>query len=278
MHVCKVNNKVYVGITRQKLSQRFRNGKGYLNNEYFNNAIQKYGWDKGFEHIVLFKNKNKEEAEKLEILFINILLSNNRTYGYNIESGGNSTGKMAKKSKKKISKANLGRIVSDEVKLKIGKALKGKYVGINSHKYGKVVNNKKIICYDKIFNSIQECAIFYNEHHANISQWLRGMRTMPDKFKELNLSFYDIEENNKKEENIKEKIKNNKKSKKIICDNRIFKSITECSKYYNIKRSTMAMWLLGENRMPQKFIELELRYYNEEIDGDYEQYKLVKLN
>ena len=57
-----------------------------------------------------------------------------------------------------------------------------------------------------------------------------------------------------------------------------FKSITECSKYYNIKRSTMAMWLLGENRMPQKFIELELRYYNEEIDGDYEQYKLVKLN
>ena len=32
-------------------------GKGCLKgpNEYFNNAIQKYGWDKGFEHIVLFK-------------------------------------------------------------------------------------------------------------------------------------------------------------------------------------------------------------------------------
>ena len=43
-HTNNVNGKVYVGQTKQAIKERWRNGKGYKNNLYFYNSIQKYGW------------------------------------------------------------------------------------------------------------------------------------------------------------------------------------------------------------------------------------------
>ena len=45
MHVNKINNKKYIGITCQKLNKRWRNGKGYENSPHFYMSINKYGWD-----------------------------------------------------------------------------------------------------------------------------------------------------------------------------------------------------------------------------------------
>ena len=45
------NGKRYYGITKQKVEKRWQNGKRYSNNEHFTNAINKYGWNEGFEHI-----------------------------------------------------------------------------------------------------------------------------------------------------------------------------------------------------------------------------------
>ena len=36
------SNKVYIGITKQTLKARWKNGKGYKNNEHFTYAIKKY--------------------------------------------------------------------------------------------------------------------------------------------------------------------------------------------------------------------------------------------
>ena len=50
--------------------------------------------------------------------------------------------------------------------------------------------------------------------------------------------------------------------KEIICDNMVFDSISECSRYYNIKRRTMNYWLLKPQFMPQEFKNKGLKYNN----------------
>ena len=81
------SNKVYIGITKQTLKARWNNGHGYKNNEYFTNAIKKYGKD-NFKHEILFNNLTLDEAKKLEIKTIAFYDSTNRNKGYNITIGG----------------------------------------------------------------------------------------------------------------------------------------------------------------------------------------------
>ena len=48
------NNKLYIGITSRRPQTRWANGFGYRNNEYFFNAISKYGWD-NIKHEIYLK-------------------------------------------------------------------------------------------------------------------------------------------------------------------------------------------------------------------------------
>lgn len=84
------SNKYYVGITSQKLNDRWRNGKGYKSNDYFTKAINKYGWD-NIRHEVVASELTEEEAKNLEIELITKLQSNDRKHGYNITAGGDGT-------------------------------------------------------------------------------------------------------------------------------------------------------------------------------------------
>ena len=95
------SGKVYIGITRTSPEKRWRkNGCGYKKQKYFWRAIQKYGWD-NFEHEILHENLTKEEAEQIEINLIAYYKSDQRDYGYNVEHGGNSTGKISDETRKK---------------------------------------------------------------------------------------------------------------------------------------------------------------------------------
>ena len=89
MHKNKLNNKVYIGQTKQeKLNNRWKNGKGYKSCTYFYHAIQKYGWD-NFEHIILDQGDwTLEEANKKEQFYIQKYNSTNIEKGYNIKKGG----------------------------------------------------------------------------------------------------------------------------------------------------------------------------------------------
>ena len=106
------NNKIYIGITKQNPIKRWLNGKGYQKQEYFYNAILKYGWD-NIEHRILFTELSKEEAEQKEIELIKRYKSNQRQYGYNIENGGR-LNKMSEETIEKIRKANTGKHHSKE--------------------------------------------------------------------------------------------------------------------------------------------------------------------
>lgn len=128
------NGKRYVGITRQEVSRRWRDGKGYEGQVVYD-AILKYCWD-NIKHEILFEGLTKEQAEEKEKQLIKQYDTTSHANGYNIELGGDSTGKVSDESKHKNSEAHKGMMAgakhwhygqhwSDEVKKKISEAHKG---------------------------------------------------------------------------------------------------------------------------------------------------------
>lgn len=117
MHITP-NNKKYIGITCQKLNNRFQNGLGYRKCPYFMLAIKKYGWE-NIEHKILFENLSKENAEKKEIELISQYKTNNRAYGYNIANGGNCKETISEETKDKIRKSKIGKKPSLESRMKM---------------------------------------------------------------------------------------------------------------------------------------------------------------
>lgn len=133
-HTNNTNGKMYIGITCQNTPKyRWHNGKGYENNKYFTNAIQKYGWD-GFTHSVLASGLTQEEAERMEEELINKYDTTNREKGYNILPGGNVNKggwHHSEEAKRRIGEANRngagfsGHKHTQESKVKMSEALKG---------------------------------------------------------------------------------------------------------------------------------------------------------
>lgn len=162
------NGKRYYGITKQQKSKyRWKNGKGYKDNQHFTNAINKYGWD-NIEHIVLFDDLTESEAKELEQYFIQWYQTANPQYGYNQSLGGEGGNsgcertdewnkkiseahkgkKHSEETKQKLREKNLGKIISEETKKKMSKANLGK----NSPK------SRPIICITtkKLFYGVRE--------------------------------------------------------------------------------------------------------------------------
>lgn len=162
------NNKVYVGITMQKrLNDRWRNGKGYKNSNKVVNAIKKYGWE-NIKHMVLKTGLTQQEAEDLEIELIKEYKSNDIKYGYNIQNGGFSSGRL-----------------SDDIKHKISITKKGTLIGEHNPFYGKTHSKetKKYLSEirtgtklsketrDKIGKSGEKPVIQYNIFGEFIKNW-----------------------------------------------------------------------------------------------------------
>ena len=188
------NNKVYIGMTCQKPQKRWNNGKSYKENKYFNNAINKYGWN-NIKHEILATNLTKEQAEELEIYFINEKYkSNNMKYGYNIEYGGCHQGKTSEITKRKISIANKGKhnspktefkkgrinIFTKEIRHKISSSKKGKHSSVRTEfkKGHKPLNTRKVLCIETnvIYNSLKDAYKDTNILDCHISQVCSGKR------------------------------------------------------------------------------------------------------
>lgn len=186
-HINKINNKQYIGITKQNPpSNRWgNNGINYKESPHFWSAIQKYGWD-NFEHEILYTKLTKDEACSIEIELIKKYKTQDRKYGYNIFSGGNcpeipnevrakmsqsmmgnknGLGKPCSEEKKeKIRAAQIGKTLSKEHRKAISKAKKGKtHKPLNKESRKKIADKHiktPVYCKetDTIYESIQECA------------------------------------------------------------------------------------------------------------------------
>lgn len=81
------SGKVYIGITRQTIYKRWKNGKGYEGCTAFYRAIQKYGWDK-IRHEVVFTDLGHDAACEKEKELIEKHKSYLPEFGYNLTLGG----------------------------------------------------------------------------------------------------------------------------------------------------------------------------------------------
>lgn len=139
LHRNKINNKVYIGQTKQQPpSKRWGNhGENYQDSPRFWAAIQKYGWE-NFDSYILENELTLDEANKREKYWIQYYKSQNPIYGYNIQNGGyNHT--VSEETKQKISQTKInnyhpyrGNHLSEEHKQKISNSMKG----TNNHFYG----------------------------------------------------------------------------------------------------------------------------------------------
>lgn len=104
MHINKINNKKYIGITKQKPEDRWKNGTEYKLTSYFRNEIEKYGWS-NFEHIILYQGLTEQQACQMEIDLIKKYNTTDRRYGYNNSTGGevSFTFKHTEQAKRKMS-------------------------------------------------------------------------------------------------------------------------------------------------------------------------------
>ena len=188
MHRNQENNKIYFGLTKQQPPEyRFGNGGiNYMKScPHFWNSIEKYGWE-NFDHIILVTGLSRESAAQLETDLIKEYNTQNREYGYNVMSGGMapiipqevreriSKGLMGNKNglghpcseekKRKISEAQIGRKFSEECKMKMSLAKKGKHHAPPSMETRKKISDshkkKPVYCIEtnKVYPSVQECA------------------------------------------------------------------------------------------------------------------------
>ena len=169
------DGRIYVGITSQKPTSRWQGGNGYKGNSYFTRAINKYGWE-NFSHEILFENLSRDEAVKIEIELIAKYKSNQRKFGFNISSGGESKSgtTISQRQKDIISAASKGRIVSETTRKKLSIASKRTWSNpehvehmreINSGKNNKMFG-KKLSDEEKIKRKATNC-ILENSHETN---------------------------------------------------------------------------------------------------------------
>lgn len=162
-HTCLDNNKVYIGITSQQpASLRWGvNGRNYSLTTRFGCAIKSHGWDR-FSHELLFENLTKEEACKKEIELITFYESQDKNYGYNILAGGDAP-TIPDTIRQKMSKAMLGNKngahpCSEEAKLKISKAQIGKVVSAETRQRQSIAakKRKRVACSEETKKKIAD--------------------------------------------------------------------------------------------------------------------------
>jgi hypothetical protein len=174
MHINKTNGKRYVGITSQKIKNRWGQGSKY-HSQFFGRAIKKYGWD-GFEHNIISENLSKEDALEMEKILIKAYDLTNPQKGYNMTFGGEGGGMYNKhhseKSKEKIRTARKGIEFSEEHKKHISEAKQG----ANHHLAKKVYQYTKQGKFIREWDYMSQASKELNINKANIAETCNGNR------------------------------------------------------------------------------------------------------
>lgn len=247
MHINLINDKKYIGITKQEVEKRWRNGLGYIGCHRFYNAIQKYGWH-NFKHMVLFDRLTKSEAEEIEIELIKYHNTTDENFGYNIQNGGNAIGTHNSLTKIKISNSNKGKKHSEETKVKLSKIAKQRYKNIENHplfgkKHTKETKQKISLAHKgkKTWNSgLKNC--FSKETLDKISKSLTGKKLSEETKKKMSESRKGKLAGDKNPMYGK-KSALCKHSKKVFCKEtgEIFDNMTEASKKLNISLGLVSL-------------------------------------
>lgn len=130
---CNSENKIYIGqsnnIKKRYNSHIEKLRKNTHPNIYLQNAFNYYG-EKDFSCEILYElldnDFDREKLYELEIYYISLYNSNDRMFGYNIESGGVSFGRHPEETIKKMSECKKGKKHSQQTKDLLSKIRKDK--------------------------------------------------------------------------------------------------------------------------------------------------------
>lgn len=216
-HTNLTNGKVYIGITKQDLKRRWQNGKGYIDNDYFYKSIIKYGWN-NFKHEIIFDKLTKKQAQDKEIELIKLYKSNDRNFGYNMSKGGET--------------------YSENFKKRFGK---------ENHRSRRIrvldANTNEII---KVYDSQTRASIELNINRKGITKNCLGQSKTYKGY----IFEYDDCCFVKPLKCERGKHQNHKTSKvKCIDDNKIFNSINEAGKFYNIRPNNISSCLSEKSKV-----------------------------
>lgn len=117
----KNDGKIYIGQTIRNLSRRI--SIHLCQKTYFANALRKYGVET-FDFSVVDKAISRDDLNKKEIYWIGFFDSKFPN-GYNLTDGGDSGFVVSDEVRARLSKALKGRVVSEEARRKISKAFTG---------------------------------------------------------------------------------------------------------------------------------------------------------
>ena len=163
------NGKSYIGMTSLNPKRRWQSGWGYQNNSKMWNDIQESDWNTAWEHNILGKFENEQEALNVEEMFIWLFDSTND--GYNTSSYGSNYYKRSEETIKKMSEAHtgeknhmFGNHHSEETRNKMSEAQTGE----KSHWYGKHPSEETK---NRISESMSgEKNPMYGKHHSEESK------------------------------------------------------------------------------------------------------------
>ena len=266
-----VNNKIYVGssvnIKERKKRHFIKLKSNKHENRYLQNAFNKYG-EENFIFEIIEYVENKNMLLEREQYWIDELSVCDRNIGYNmrLKAGSNLGYICSEETREKLRQISLylglkppsckGIKLSEEHKNKIS----------NSHK-GKKMSK------EAVFKSAEARKGYITpmEVKQKISKALKG-KTPWNKNKKMSedaiKNMSECKMGHFVSEETKQKMsKNNKNKAKVlnITTKKIFTSITEASKYYNIQKSGISAACRGLYKMSGGF---EWTYYNQESEGE----------
>ena len=235
-HKNKINGKCYIGVTKQKpIEKRWANGRGYINNKHFNDAIQKYGWD-NFEHNIIMQIEDEEIAFEIEKYLIQKFDLTNPDKGYNLSEGGRQRGPS--RFEKMTEWARTHKKFGEELP-----------------------HSKKVKCIETgdVFGSIAEAERWCDS--TKVGEVCRGQRQHAGHHPQTNelLTWEFVDNDTKVTIQCHEVIPSKEKkfigtSKKVLCieTNEIFDSETDACEFYNCARGTIGRACNGKRKTALK--------------------------
>ena len=231
------SGKIYIGVTKQKPHMRWQNGLGYRSQEYFYRAILKYGWD-NFKHEIEFRTDDYTEASEKERELIAKYKSNNKHYGYNIESGGYFAKAMSKSTRQKLREHH----TSPEYLRMVAQ--------INAKRWSDPKEHQKMSEQTSGSNNPMYGAKLTEEHKQKLREGFAKVKFVGKRGKDNPMYGKHLTEEHKKRISEKNKGANSPKSRRVICveTHAIYDSLREAYRETGIKHSSISSACLGKSK------------------------------
>lgn len=129
----------------------------------------------------------------------------------------------------------------------------------------KIVNNKRVIDdLGRSWNSVSECAKFFNVSISKLCMMLKGERNFVKEVNGIGLRYENEEHKNKAYLKPANRKRERTTSRRVIDkDGNIYKSARECAKHFDIGENRLSAMLRGKFAFRYDLVELGLRYMDD---------------